>query len=287
MYPPKTSLVIIVLLVISACSAPMALSIQTGVTATPWPSKTPFIVPSALPERTPTPVDSGWVNLSDGLERRQIHIAGPDGTRVETLFILRIDPAYHRFDVGYNPDQPRMLQNWQIESGALVVVNGGYYALVDERYPATGLVVSGGQIHGASYGSFAGMLAIGPSGPELRWLSQQPYDPAEPLSAALQSFPILVKPGGFLGFSAEHEDYIAARRTAIAQDKSGRILFILAPTGYFTLHQFSLYLTKSDLALDIAVNLDGGPSTGLLLAEPFEQIQAYSALPLVILVFRK
>ncbi len=119
----------------------------------------------------------------------------------------------------------------------------------------------------------------------LRWLVQEPYNSNEKLQAALQSFPILVRPGGELGFGAERENYARARRTVIGQDKEGRILFIVAPEGYFTLHQLSVYLTQSDLDLDIAVNLDGGGSTGILVANPPESIPARVLLPFVILVY--
>jgi hypothetical protein len=274
-------IIVSVLLLTIACITGAKLNPSSPITP---PSPTAFIYPSAIPDRTATPVDTNWQTLANGLERRQINIASADGVRVEFLFILRINPAQYVFDIAYDPDRPRTLQNWQIESRALVVVNGGYFSQVNERYEANGLLVIDGKSQGISYGPFAGMLAIDKTGPELRWLSQQPYVPSEPLLAALQSFPILVKPGGLLGFPAEHEDNIQARRTAIAQDHAGRILFIVAPSGYFTLHQLSSTLVESDLELDIAVNLDGGPSTGLLLAEPFEQIQAYSPLPVVILV---
>jgi uncharacterized protein YigE (DUF2233 family) len=70
----------------------------------------------------------------------------------------------------------------------------------------------------------------------------------------------------------------------MAQDRNGRILFILASWGSFTLHEFSNYLVASDLELDIALNLDGGTSTGLLLADPPEQISAFINLPTVIAV---
>jgi hypothetical protein len=70
----------------------------------------------------------------------------------------------------------------------------------------------------------------------------------------------------------------------IGQDRAGRLLFLVADRGYFSLHQLSLYLTHSDLELDIALNLDGGPSSGLLLAEPAEGIPAFSVLPVVITV---
>ena len=129
------------------------------------------------------------------------------------------------------------------------------------------------------------MLAVQEHGAELRWLVDQPYQPSEPLRASLQSFPVLVQPGGQLGFGAERESGTSARRTVIAQDRQGRILFMVAPQGYFTLHQLSVYLTQSDLNLDIAVNLDGGGSTGILVANPRELIAPTRPIPFVILVY--
>jgi len=55
--------------------------------------------------------------------------------------------------------------------------------------------------------------------------------------------------------------------------------------GYFTLHQLSAYLVQSDLDLEIALNLDGGPSSGLLLSDPPSGEPALVPLPVVILVF--
>jgi len=129
------------------------------------------------------------------------------------------------------------------------------------------------------------MLAIDRSRAELRWLVEKPYNSSEPLQAALQSFPILVQSGGELGFGAERENHAGARRTVIAQDRAGRLLFIVAPQGYFTLHQLSVYLTESDLDLDIAINLDGGGSTGILVANPPELISPTRPIPFVILVY--
>jgi uncharacterized protein YigE (DUF2233 family) len=137
---------------------------------------------------------------------------------------------------------------------------------------------------GTTYGDFGGMLAITADGPQLRWLAQHPYDPSEPLLAALQSFPLLVKPGGEPGFPEQEEDNRAARRSVIGVDRDGRVLLITASIGDFTLHILSAYLVASDLDLDIALNLDGGPSTGMLLADPFQEISSYVPLPIVITV---
>ncbi|RPI86721.1 MAG: phosphodiester glycosidase family protein, partial [Chloroflexi bacterium] len=180
-------------------------------------------------------------------------------------------------------ENPRSLETWQKDTNAALVVNGGYYSVENERYFPDGLTISNGEAFGRSFRS-GGMLAIDKTRAELRWLAEKPYDPYEPLQAALQSFPVLVQPGGQLGFGAERENHVQARRTVIGQDRDGRILFILAPQGYFTLHQLSVYLTGSDLHLDIAVNLDGGGSTGILVANPREIIPPTRPLPFVILV---
>lgn len=242
--------------------------------ATPVPSLPAIVAPAQ---------DPNWSVLQPGLERRVIPVYDGQNQQVETVHVWRLDQKYFRMDVAYQAT-PRSLQSWQEETKAAIVVNGGYYSVENERYFPNGLTIVNGEAFGRSFDGFGGMLAISESNAELRWLIQRPHSANEPLRAALQSFPILVEPGGQLGFGPERENNVPARRTAIAQDKNGRILFIVAPQGHFTLHQFSAYLTESDLDLDIAINLDGGGSTGILVANPQEIIPPTRPLPFVILV---
>jgi hypothetical protein len=218
--------------------------------------------------------------LRPGLERRRRRIVGAEQQLLEVVTLFRVDPAFFRFDVAYRPGDPQTMQTWQAETGALLLVNGGYFT---EAYLATGLIVAGGQASGQSYGSFAGMLAVTAAGPTLRWLAEEPYDPAEPLRAALQSFPILVRPDGSAAYPDDGGP--PARRTVIGQDQRGRILFLVAPYGSFTLHALSRFLADSDLDLRLAVNLDGGTSSGFLLADPSESITPLVRLPAVIAVY--
>ena len=120
----------------------------------------------------------------------------------------------------------------------------------------------------------------------VRWLHDQPYDPDEPLQEALQSFPVLVKPGGLIGFPVDADDGRPARRTVVAQDRQGRILIIVAPRGHLSLHELACFLIESDLNLDVALNLDGGFSTGLWLRahEKFVEIDSLVPVPSVISV---
>lgn len=243
---------------------------------------------TAVPSTSATLVtasDTGWTRLQRGLERRLIPVYNGQNQAVESVYVFRLDQKDFRLDVAFD-SQPKSLDTWQKQTDATMVVNGGYFSIDDnKRYSADGLTVQDGTASGRSFIGFGGMLAIHSRGAELRWLVEKPYDASERLQAALQSFPILVKPGGALGFGAEREDAAHARRTVIAQDKHGRILLIVTPQGYFTLHQLSVYLTESDLDLDIALNLDGGGSTGLLVAEPREVIPSKVLLPYVILVY--
>lgn len=228
--------------------------------------------------------DTGWSLLRPGFERRLIRIYNDQNQIIESLYLWRLDQNYFRMDVAYD-EGPKSLETWQKETNASLVLNGGYFSIENDRYFPNGLTIVNGEAFGSSFDGFGGMLAINEDSAELRWLVEKPYKSYEPLQAALQSFPILVRPGGELGFGAEREDHIGARRTVIAQDKDGRIIFIVAPQGHFTLHQLSVYLTESDLNLDIAVNLDGGGSTGILVANPREIIPSKVLLPFVILVY--
>jgi uncharacterized protein YigE (DUF2233 family) len=243
------------------------------VTHTPSPNIAPTL---------DTAPEAGWSLRQPGLERRVIPIYDSANQQVESLHIWRLDQKYFRIDVAYD-ETPKTLETWQEETNALMVVNGGYYSIENELHIPDGLTIVNGQPSGRSF-NYGGMLAIGATRAELRWLIQQPYNPDEPLQAALQSFPILVEPGGKLGFGRERENNVPARRTVLGQDTNGRILFIVAPQGYFTLHQLSVYLTESDLNLDIAVNLDGGGSTGVLVSDPREVIPPTRPIPFVILV---
>jgi hypothetical protein len=227
-----------------------------------------------------------WSTVQPGLEKRVIQIHDDQDQWVESVHIWRLDQNYFRLDVAFD-ENPRSLENWQRETNASLVMNGGYFSINNKQYSADGLIIQNGQPSGNSFTGFGGMLAITERGAELRWLVEKPYNPGERLQSALQSFPMLVKPGGQLGFGPEREDHVSARRTVIAQDRQGRILFIVTPQGYFSLHQLSAYLTESGLDLDIAVNLDGGGSTGLLVAEPREVIPSKVLLPFVILAYER
>jgi uncharacterized protein YigE (DUF2233 family) len=181
----------------------------------------------------------------------------------DRLTIVRLDPAAVDFRVHYDPVSPRPVSGWAERLQSALVVNGGYFTPEDKT---VGLIVSGGQSWGTPYGDFAGMFAVtGDGSVSVRWLRDRPFNPNEALREALQSFPVLVKPGGVMGFPADADDGRPARRTVVAQDRQGFVLIMVAPRGYLSLHRLAAFLAGSDLDIDVALNLDGGTSTGLWL----------------------
>lgn len=265
-------------LCLAACTPATAVPTPILPVNTPSPTATAVLTP---PTATPLP-DSGWQLLHPGFEQRHIQQIAADGRPEEQITLFRIDPTLYNFAVAYRPGEPQSLAQWQQETGALLVVNGGFFT---EDNQATGLIVVDGQPHGRSYGDFAGMFAVTAAGPELRWLGTRPYSPDEPLLYGLQAFPMLIKSAGEAAYTQEDSDQ--ARRTVIAQDADGRLLFIVAAWGYFTLPDLSHWLANSDLNLQIALNLDGGTSTGYWLAQPETAVPSFVRLPAVITVSPK
>ena len=229
---------------------------------------------------SPSP-DSGWELLQTGLERRTIRFLNENGRQTDQLYILRLDPNLFAFGIAYSPGQPKLLATWQEETGAFIVVNGGFFT---EEYLATGLIIVDGQTSGSSYVGFGGMVTMGQGRVEVRSLVERPYASTESFDYALQSFPMLVLNGEA---AYQNADFDTARRTVMGVDGDGRILLILATWGSFTLAELSSYLASADFGLVNALNLDGGTSTGLILADPPENIPAFVTVPGVITISPK
>lgn len=250
-------------------------TLQFTSTSTPQPAQTSI-------SSSPTPeLDSGWELLRSGLERRTIRLLNENGRQIDQLYLLRIDPTLFEFRIAYSPGQPKPLATWQEETGALLVVNGGFFT---EEFAATGLIVLDGQASGSSYVGFGGMVTMEQDRVEVRSLVERPYSPTESFDYALQAFPMLVLNGQP---SYQNADFDTARRTVIGVDGDGRILLILATGGSFTLAELSRTLAGADFGLVNALNLDGGTSTGLILADPPEGVPAFVPVPSVITISPK
>lgn len=255
-----------------ACSAASSPAPQ------PIPTLRPTVTPSAQAQPTANTADTGWIAGSHGIELRTLR--AEQGNQQASITVARLDPAQVRLRVGYSPGSPRPLLDWAKQTDALLVVNGSFF---DDTFRATALLVSDSAAIGQSYEGFGGMLAVAPDGHVgIQPLRDQGYDPQQPLEQALQSFPMLIFPGGVdagVEWDAQRD-----RRTALALDRQGRLLVIICAQPAFSLNEFATWLQQSDLEIDRALNLDGGSSTGLYVnaADAQGEILPFSRLPIVL-----
>jgi uncharacterized protein YigE (DUF2233 family) len=245
------------------------------------------ILPGVTVSVTPAPTSSNgtqlnvWNRVASGVEVRYEDWKNGNGDD-ETVTIVRFDTHKIKVSVGYQPGQPLSMNDWAQQEHPLAIINGGYF---DQQYNATALVVSNGKLFGESYTGFGGMLSVDTRGSiRLRSLRQQPYDPnTERLQQATQSSPVLMLGGKRTEFSA---DASQTRRSVVAMDKQGRLLFMVSPDPIFSLDELADQLVSSDLSIEVALNLDGGSSTGLYVKGGSSQvsIDSLAKLPLVIIV---
>jgi uncharacterized protein YigE (DUF2233 family) len=214
------------------------------------------------PPATPTAV-SDWCFIAPGIERRDIDVR-LNGGRAARAVVVRLDPALVTFRVYYSPDDPHTISAWRDGlPQAAVILNAGFF---DETRRALGLVVSDGQAFGQSFVGFGGMFQVSAAGVRVRSLVGEPYR-GEPLIQAVQAFPMLIEAGGVLAPQGDGFDQ-RARRTVIAEDGQGRILVIVIPYDMVSLADVQSWLITSDLNLYIALGLDGGKSSGLVINVP-------------------
>lgn len=222
-----------------------------------------------------------WTQTQPGIELRREHWKGASGNE-DTVTITRFDTHKVHVSIGYQPDKPLQLKDWMQQTHAIAVMNGGYF---DQHNQATALLISNGQANGTSYQGCCGMLAVdAQNNVSIQSLSDQPYDPGtEQLQQATQSRPMLIVNGKRTQFQ---ETAAASPRSVVAIDNQGRLLFIVSPAQAFSVDELADLLVQSDLSLKMALNLDGGSSTGLYLNSGGQQVSldSVTALPIVIIV---
>ena len=264
-------------------STPSPSAFPTPLEGSASPTANSILPPTVLPSptATPEPEDTGWQTLAPGVEWRRLW--ADTGAGRERLHLIRFEPDQIRLRVIYQRGRPRHVSQWaSILPNALVVTNAGYFT---PEHQATGRIISDSIASGRTHAGFAGMLAVEPDGTTtLRWLQAQPYRPDEKLTQAVQSFPMLVKPGGKMGFPPDADEGQRSRRTIVAQDTAGRFVLIASPEFRFSLHELAVWLTESDLDLDIAMNLDGGTSTGLWTRNHQHNVESGVPIPAVIVI---
>lgn len=237
------------------------------------------------------------LELSPGFEvvragvRRQNHRAG----RLVAVFA---DLQHAQASLLLNAAQAKL---HELAPGAKVVANAGYFT---EAFKPTGLLVS----EGKTLSGFVAEAGAAGSGVLLVQDRQVSLLAKEAVGArdfaaaelAIQAGPRIIEVGAKPGIHSD--DGARANRTVIGADQRGRLALVLihnadggraaGPTLHEMmglLRQEGLGAVAPELALDFALNLDGGPSTGLSLRDedhPTELPEAHRVLSVLALQAR-
>ncbi len=218
-----------------------------------------------------------WRALGRGLNFAEIQVFR-NGEAVETLAVVKVDPANNAFRVQHH--QPQSITDWQQELKAPVVFNASYYC---RNAQPCGLILSNGKPIGPRRNSrMRGMFVAEPKGlsPDIPRatildLTTTPINIKNlPWTQGVQSYPLLVD---YKGHIRVRNSQKRAQRTVIAIDRHGYILIMNTNAAYFTLHDFAHFLKASSLEIDSALNLDGGSEAQLYIkTKDFEKFSPSS-----------
>jgi Phosphodiester glycosidase len=176
------------------------------------------------------------------------------GTVVDRILLVRIDPGRFRFAVYNHPGGYRTLDQWMQKLGAVLVVNGSYFA--PGWKPATPLLSNGKLLGPSEYNGKGGVFSAGKAIAKVQNLGNQPWPAAfEGMTAGLVSYPILID-GSYYD---QNKSRWLANRSFIGQDQQGWIIIGTTVDAFFSLDRLAAFLRESPLDLAAALNLDGGP----------------------------
>jgi hypothetical protein len=193
------------------------------------------------------PAAPAWQPIAPGAEHLRVD---EDGLQLE---LLRFDLAKFRAEVVVlGADGARTAAALRQERGAVAAINGGFF---DEQWRSLGLrVCSGKTMIGVRPRVDWGVLVI--RGGRAQIVHSRDFHPDPAIDQAVQVGPRLVADGQPLKLKPQ-----AARRTAVALDREGRTLTIVASETAADAQR--LADTLAHLGFDAALMFDGGPSSQL------------------------
>jgi uncharacterized protein YigE (DUF2233 family) len=254
------------------------------------PTRTPLPVAVATLTASPGPAPtdiSHWEDVAPGVQLQIAQLPINHNVGSADIVLLRADQSQVRLQMFYAPDDPATVVGWQARTKAIATINGGFFL---PNNVTDGLLVSNGNRYGVAFDHFGGMLSVANDKISLRSLAQFPYDPSETLEQAVQGRPMVLYPGGF---PVQFDDIAntSDRRTVVAQDRSGRLVFVVAQQSVVSLYRLRDWLAneRPDLDLFVAFNLDGGHSTGLVIPQGSHplSIDSRTRIPAVIALFER
>ena len=219
----------------------------------------------------PTPDYSDWVELTKGMEYREIDAPKKSFIGDSKISILRMDSQHFHFDL-YTATQydsvPRDLHTWADTFDLLVAFNAGMYNLArplqSRAYLKSGAHLNNGKL----LENFNLMLALGPKPNSQRsnievldltcanWEQEQ-----QNFSGFAQGLRMIDCNGNPMNWQKKVQ---SCSMLVAAEDQKGWFYLIFTRSPY-THNQMIGFMTEMPYGLHDAIYLEGGPETSLLI----------------------
>jgi len=217
------------------------------------------------------------VAVSDYGQKHIHRVALKESTAEVNVYIF--DRSKIRMQIHHNRE-PKLLQEWADSlPESDFVVNGGYF--LENYEPAGALLINGVAQSSRVYdfersGLFYvknGYLEIIDTKNLESLIEFQSED-----TSYLQSFPFLIKDGE----SAIQEDSERLARRTVIGTSSNSVFLVIVDSTPVSLYELMKILLEVEPDIEMALNLDGGPSTGLINRVNDEKFLSLSPLPQIL-----
>lgn len=230
--------------------------------------------PSA--QQTTTPISHDWVDLGDGAQRLTDLSVSPS----ITIELYRFPQTNYSFRF-INSTEPKTVAEWaKTLPNATLISNGVYF---HEDLLPSGFFVSNGQLVGTREfdTNRSGMIVLAPEVSIFEDIGVHPTL-SKTTEEAAQSYPFLIKNGSLAIVSDSNQ---LARRTFLGTDTQGLVYIGIVPDDAVSLYELAKRLEKIPVSWDSVINLDGGPSSGLVdHTEKPESMNSFVAVPNIVVV---
>ncbi len=246
-----------------------------------WPTNTPEKAVSHAPEAKSNTDRLNEISKLPAVEVKRFEFK--EGENSGEMVVVKLKKNSFKARLMENVSSPRYLNQWAKECENCLVVNGGYFM---ENYKSAGFLQVDGvreNPEGMYDQHLSGMIILDEGEISLRDLKVEPIVVGlNGLDNALQSYPFLLKNGG--GAIREDSGKLG-RRTALGKDVDGHTYLVLVDQSHLSLYRFMEELLKTGIDFEHVINLDGGPSSGMIanVAEKTSGFHNYSAVPNVII----
>lgn len=221
-----------------------------------------------------------WVTVAPGIQQFSVSLTTP---QTGHLVLFAFDPKQFDFRFAYSTSSQTVAEWHRHFPEAVAVFNGSYFH--EDQTPSGNLISGGKDLSPRSFD--LDKSAVIELAPQFRIVDtlNQPFDATASQEAA-QSFPVLVRRGQM---AVAEDSGKVARRTFVGVRNDGWAVLGVLADGELSLFQLAQKLSQTDVQMQMALNLDGGPSTGYsFTAGNTEQVaNSFTQVPISIIVGRK